>query len=167
MTPKITAPLLALLGAASINCASPQPAEHPQQPDCSSIDLSKKIGFSAEIESKKGNICYKIVSAAGESYEFAGFCKPEEGTFQFYRHFAGLNKGGMEADYTSNYSGMTAYISFGRTPSGFFTFPSGIRMPEEEMEQIFKTGAEALDSIKKNPQVCKKLQKYQDNASKH
>ncbi len=163
-----TPAFLAFLSASSINCASPQQAEHPQQPDCSSIDLSKKIGFSAKFEnSEKESICYKIQSAAGLFYEYVGFCEPTEGTFEFYQHFTSLNKGGMEMNYISAFDGVQVYIPFFRSPSGEITSPAGTEAPKEEIEQKFKDGAELLDSVKKFPQVCKELLEYKDNASKH
>lgn len=167
MAKNITA-LLALLGAASINCASPQPAEHPQQLGCSSTDLSKKIGFSIEFEnSEKMRICYRIQSAAGLFYEYVGLCEPTAGTFDFYQHFTSLNKGGMEMNYITELNGVLVYVPFFRSPSGEVTSPAGTEAPKEEIEQKFKDGAELLEHVKNIPQVCKELQKYQDNASKH
>lgn len=160
MAKNITAPLLAFFSAASINCASSQPVEHPQQPDCSSIDLREKVGFSAEVGSEKGSICYKIQSGYSHFYEYLRFCKPAEGTFEFYRHFAGLNKGGMEMDYISEFMGGLAYIHFSRTSSGEITIPSGAERLIDEVEEKFKAGAELLDSIKNTPKVCKELSEY-------
>ena len=166
MTNKFLKTVFAFSVAAASACAQPNTAELPEV-DCSKIDLEEKAGFSTVIEDERGSMCYRITADAGDLYEFAGFCKPKEGTFQFYRHFAGRDKGGMEADYHSSYSGIPAIISLGRTPSGYITFPSGIRIPEEEAEQIFRNGAEVLDSMKKSPQVCRELLEYKDNASKH
>ncbi len=161
MEKHLTPAFLAFLSAASINCTSLQQAEHPQQPDCSSIDLLEKVGFSAKLEnSEKESICYKIRSGAGRYYEYIGFCEPAEGTFNFYRHFAGLNKGGMEMDYIFDSRSMLAYIPFSRTPSGEMAFPPSTEVPINVIEQKFKDGAELLDYVKTIPRVCKELQEY-------
>lgn len=176
MTKYSTSTFLALLGAASINCTPPQQAKNPEQPDCSSINLQEKVGFETVVnpeEAETETICYKIVSRpsyfykyTGLGYEYIGFCKPQGGTMEFYREFAGPNKGEIEMNYILDFLGSYAYFLSVRSPSGkIYTLTS---RPISELEKDFKTGAKLLDSVKNSPKVCKKLQEYtKDNAAKH
>ena len=167
MKKHFTSSLLALIGGASINCAPAKQVENPKQYDCSLINLQDKVGFSVQVGTEK-KVCYSIQSTAVQSYEYIGFCEPTEKTVEFYRNFAGLNKGGMEMNYISNFLGILAYIPFSRTSSGDITISSLMEMPREEVEQIFQKGARLLDSTRNSPEVCRKLQDYKNNkASKH
>lgn len=159
MTKYITPTLFAVLTTASINCATPQQAANPVPPDCSSLNLQEKIGFSTEFGPEEKKVCYEIQSGAGQSFEYIGLCKPVKGTLEFYRNFAGVNKGGMEMNFISNLMGVPAYVHFSRSPLGEINL-YGSEISKEEIEQEFQRGAKILDSIKNIPEVCKELHDY-------
>jgi len=158
MTKSITSVLLALLGTANINCTPSQQAEHPQKPDCSSINLQEKVGFVGKLSSEDGDICYKILPRFNE---YIGFCEPRGRTKEYFRVFAGPNKGEMEMNHISDFLGSHAYTPSVRSPSGKIHTLTSIPIPE--LEKAFKDGAEMLDLVKNIPHVCKELQEYKKN----
>lgn len=153
--------ILATLAIGTITTAACTSPKTPETPNCSSINLLEKVGFSTKFGPEKESICYRIPSGAGRFYEYIGLCEPVGGTMQVYRDFAGPNKGEMEINYVVDFLNSHAYVPVWRSPSGKLSgFLPDTPEKLEKVKENFNTGAKLLDSVKNIPQVCKELQEY-------
>ena len=166
MGPKYLSLTAALL---AINCSPsaqqkevrsrPEPA-----PDCSTLDLKQKAGFSTSFTAEGEKFCYGINSEEGSYYDFIANCDnqemPLQGYVAFLRGFAGPEKGFMELRIVLEVSGDSIkYVPFVRNPSGEISTLSDASVPNI-LEQLFSNGTTMLDQAKNFPKVCKELLEY-------
>jgi len=167
MNPKYF-PLTALL-AMSCNSSTPKREElHPILPtiqlNCSSLDLTKKVGFSTSFIDQGEKWCYNIMSIEGVYSDRIYNCdnkkKPLPGTVMVTREFTGPRKDFMQLNHILNVSENTiVYEPYWREPSGKIgTFPF-VDIPKN-IEQEFTRGSARLDRAKNLPEVCQQLLEY-------
>lgn len=158
----------------------PAKVQHPEpvEPDCSSLDLTKKVDFSTSFTFGEDRFCYRISSRGQHYFDAIGNCD-EQGTplpksATVIREFAGPKAGYMESKVILDVSGDSMnYLLFNRELSGKINLldshntpvtsvPASIEqlLQDGSMEQIFQNGAELLDQIRYHPAVCTELMKY-------
>ncbi len=142
-------------------------AEPAQKYDCSSLDLTQKVGFTTSYVSNGETFCYDISYEEGRHYDFIAFCDerkmPLPGYATVLREFAGPEKGLIELRVVLEVSGDSIeYIAFVREPSGEISTLPGIpkELFPENLGQLFSNGAKMLDQAKNVPEVCKELLEY-------
>ncbi len=135
--------------------------KEPEQPDCSSMDLTEKVGFSTKVNpGSEHEGCYKINSGGGQYFEYFALCSPPvPGNRECYRSLAGPDKGQIELQYVSDFMGLLGYTSFIKTLSGEIKSPDGAEIPSDA-EQGFKLCEELLNWALQVPKVCSELQEY-------
>lgn len=138
--------------------------------DCSSLDLTKKAGFSTSFVANGEKFCYHIKSREEHYYEGMGNCDakgmPLPGSATIIREFAGPEKGYTQLNLVLEVNGDYLELPFFREPSGeISTLPT---LPEN-LEQLFTgnigllfiVGERRLDQARDLPQLCKELLEYQ------
>ena len=166
MNPKYL-PLALLIGCspAAQPTKAPTPApELVREPDCSSLDLTSKVGFHTSFTISERRFCYAISSKENHYYDKITECDskgmplPQQGIT--IREFAGPNKGYMELIYILKvYGNDFDYIPFWRDASGkISTLPSGV-MPDN-IGKVLDAGKNMLDVVKTTPEVCQRLMEY-------
>ncbi len=144
----------------------PEPV--PMQPDCSSVDLIQKVGFSTSFMNEGERFCYRIASQENHYYDIINKCDkqgkllPEQNAV-IMREFAGPRKGSMEIKAILTVSGNSMeYIPFLREPSGEISTLPFVTVPKE-IGRLFDAGKNMLDQAKYIPEVCQELLKYKPN----
>lgn len=179
---------LSLAAALLLSCSTTPQIKAPAQeklparesaPDCSSLDLTQKVGFSTSFTFGGDRFCYHI-SSRGEHYfsHDIGTCdeqgRPLPKSVMVTRKFAGSKAGHMQSKVILDVSGDSMeYIQFYREPSGKISLldpqntpvadvPYGIELLLQNgtMEQLFQNGAKLLDQMRYHPPVCKELVMY-------
>lgn len=139
------------------------PTEEPA-PDCSSLDLTQKVGFSTSFIVDEIKYCYRITNEENSYSEVIFDCddqgKPLEGHAVIIRNFTGPEKGYMQLLAVLKVSEeYIDYISFFREPSGGISTLPFAPVPDN-LEELFSKGGRMLDQTKNVPQVCKELLEY-------
>lgn len=159
---------LALLISCTPAAPKREAPPEPVQPDCSSLDLTQKVGFSTSFMDDGKNFCYKIQSRGAYFFDSLWQCdaqgKQLSEQLEFIRDFAGPGKGEMDINYILNVSETRKeFIPFVRKTSGEIYSPLPFVDVPKDMETYFQQGAKMLDQAKKVSEVCKKLLEYKPN----
>ncbi|MDP3698392.1 MAG: hypothetical protein Q8R47_02290 [Nanoarchaeota archaeon] len=160
--------MVAAMGCApaALSAKVPTPAPEPREPDCRSLDLTKKVGFSASFEVKgAGKFCYHIAQKEKHFFDELYQCdeqqRPVPEHFMVMREFAGPRKDAMQINAVLAVDGKNMdYVPFWRDPSGSFSSVPDQPLPQPELEDMFYKGRKMLDNAKRIPQVCKELLDY-------
>ena len=139
----------------------------PIQADCSSLDLTQKVGFSTSYITDENKFCYKIVSNGAYFFDSLSLCdaqgRPIPGYLEFIRDFAGPKKGEMQINSILQVSDTRKeFIPFWREASGKISTILFRDVPKD-MESNFQHGAKMLDQARTLPEVCQELLKYKPN----
>ncbi|GEM_PF-4778330 len=161
-------PLTLLLGcspAAPTKVAAPVP--QLSQPNCSSLDLTQKVGFSTAFTIDEKRFCYGISAKENHYYDRITRCDtqgmplPQQGIIS--REFAGPRKDAMELLYIQEIDGDNVkYIPFWREPSGEVSTVPTQSVPEN-IGQVFQKGRKMLDVLKTTPEICQQLTEYKSS----
>lgn len=166
--------LTALLAVGCNPSSQQTKANHPAtptppavvQPDCSSLDLTQKVGFETSFYYEGNKFCYRINSNEKAYAEVLFTCdnqkNPLEDRAVVIRNFAGPNLGHMQVNLILKVlpGGLFEYVPFVRNPLGEIRTPLPHAIPPTNLEQLFQDGARMLDQTKKLPSVCKELVEY-------
>ncbi len=136
-----------------------------QEYDCSSLDLTRKVGFSVSFTMAGKHLCYRIQKVVlplqAERYldslaECDDYGKTPKDGLVFIREFMGPEKGRLQINYVLDAAG--DYIPFWREPSGEINSP--FEPIPEEVGKLFDLTPTMLDKTKNHPQICPGLLEY-------
>jgi len=157
-------PLALLIGCSPAAQSTKVLSPEPQKPDCSSLDLTQKVGFATSFTVGGEKSCYRIRSKENHYYDYFSNCDeqgmPLPERLEIMREFAGPKVGSMQMNYILSVSGKKIeYIPFWRDTSGKISTVPFAPIPED-LEDYFHRGSMMLDQAKNLPEVCQQLLEY-------